>query len=87
MIEEYIRSSQMSTLAQELREELDSPITLTEIQSAIGKMKPGQSPRPRRLYNITKPFCRFWGLVWLHCITRLELGQILLGKHWVPISQ
>lgn len=51
MIEEYIRSSQMSTLAQELREELDSPITLTEIQSAIGKMKPGQSPRPRRLHN------------------------------------
>lgn len=45
-IENYIMSSQMTSLPQEIRDDLESPITLTELQTAIKTMKPGKAPGP-----------------------------------------
>lgn len=45
-IEEYITASNLPALSHDIREELDSPITVLELQQALGAMKPGKAPGP-----------------------------------------
>lgn len=44
-IDEYIISSQLPSLSPEIREELNAPITLEEVEHAISSAKPGKGPR------------------------------------------
>lgn len=45
-MENYIASSQLPRLPTEVREELEAPIMLAELQRAVGGMKPGKAPGP-----------------------------------------
>lgn len=62
-IDEYILSSQMPSLPLEVQGDLDAPITLEELQLAVGAMKPGKATGPdgytiqyyKTLLSITGP--------------------------------
>lgn len=64
LIDEYVQSAQIPTITPEIKMELDKPISLEELTSAVNSTKPGKAPGPdgltlqyyRTLLPILGPF-------------------------------